>query len=615
MPSPAPQPSSSLVERVLADFKAGSLLTFELHPATQELVLMKLNFSEVVDYTEQMHAALLKILSRNSSLITLAFIENHRLTDTEVVSLIEKFPGLKSVILHSCVLITGKTTWSVWSYPGIIAACAARGVKNISLKGNSLDISVLSQLRKHYEGKNDLQIVLTPSPEWPVDIAQNHVISSPTLGLLMREVEDTTLSPVRKILVGGVTSIRAFTSIFDEKFISAGEGGIDIWDASTGKSSSLASYSVPVISVKMLSLPNSPLLLCGLANGAFSVWHLKQGKHLFTLNGHTGPVNSVIFLRENFLVASGSADSTIRIWNIKDRSCVHILRGHFGSVRVLRLLPNAWFVSAGDDGQIRVWDRRFSNIKTLFGHTRPIHVMIFLENGYLASGSLDGTIKIWDVVQGICLSTIQTGSEVHHLLAGKDNIKSIDEKGTLRIWELGEGSFLSCMQLTPNQQAVAAITLLKNDIYLIGTNDGSIRPLKPKYLPPPDMLSYSERLKHNLRMCFGRNKETLADFKRMLDPHWIELNLSNTPISDNFLIAILKFCPLIEILDLTNCGYITKACLPALIEHPVLREVKMDGNPYISESRKGKFGEAFASKFVRKAPVYEHGPGGTIISP
>jgi WD40 repeat protein len=62
------------------------------------------------------------------------------------------------------------------------------------------------------------------------------------------------------------------------------------------------------------------------------LWKVSTGECLKTLKGHSGPVLSVCFSKDDKLVVIGSADTTLRLWNVSTGECIKILEGHSGAV-------------------------------------------------------------------------------------------------------------------------------------------------------------------------------------------------------------------------------------------------------------------------------------------
>lgn len=141
-------------------------------------------------------------------------------------------------------------------------------------------------------------------------------------------------------------------------------------------------------------------------DSTLKIWNWRTGEVLRTLTGHTDAVTCLV--AEKNTIVSGSADSTIRVWDF-DRGVVVCLRGHSEWINdvVLWSPPTAedlckptktvkpflskgfkqstepdlppeqqplrLLFSAGDDGQIRVWDLRTSTcVRVLESHVAQV---------------------------------------------------------------------------------------------------------------------------------------------------------------------------------------------------------------------------------------------------
>ena len=88
----------------------------------------------------------------------------------------------------------------------------------------------------------------------------------------------------------------------------------------------------------------------------------------------------------------------------------HTVLRHGSSVQTIAHSPTtpSLFASAGDTGEIKLWDLQNDTVTTFRGHTHPVNALTFSPNGrWLVSGSDDYTFKVWDVSQRIEIRSFQ----------------------------------------------------------------------------------------------------------------------------------------------------------------------------------------------------------------
>jgi WD40 repeat protein len=85
-------------------------------------------------------------------------------------------------------------------------------------------------------------------------------------------------------------------------------------------------------------------LACGGDDPVVRLWNLSEiNSKPALLSGHTGPVETVVFDRQNSRLASGSRDGTVRLWNLSSpQTATAVLGPYSGAVRALS------FDDAGD---------------------------------------------------------------------------------------------------------------------------------------------------------------------------------------------------------------------------------------------------------------------------
>ncbi len=91
-----------------------------------------------------------------------------------------------------------------------------------------------------------------------------------------------------------------------------------------------------------------------------NLWDVEGNKILKSFAGHTQErfiIRCAFGGKDELFVSSGSEDSSVIIWNINDGNIVKTLEGHTGPVNSVQWHPvdNNLIISIGDDCTIRLW--------------------------------------------------------------------------------------------------------------------------------------------------------------------------------------------------------------------------------------------------------------------
>lgn len=115
----------------------------------------------------------------------------------------------------------------------------------------------------------------------------------------------------------------------------------------------------------------------------------------FTLEGHTGPVNSLA--QRDGLLYSGSDDNTIQVWDISTGKHRQTLQAHNKSVRSITI-HNDMLISASDDETIKLWDvESLKCTNTIQLEKNACEVKA--SSKYLIAGFFR-SVKLWDMNTG-----------------------------------------------------------------------------------------------------------------------------------------------------------------------------------------------------------------------
>jgi WD40 repeat protein len=129
------------------------------------------------------------------------------------------------------------------------------------------------------------------------------------------------------------------------------------------------------------------------------VWEALTGKPVTELSGHRDEVQSVAFSPDGKLVVTASWDNTARVWESATGLLVAELRGHTGAVFSAVFSPSGEYVlTAGEDGSARIWEARTGKvIADLRAHTAALTEAVFSPDGrYIVTSSIDRTARVWE---------------------------------------------------------------------------------------------------------------------------------------------------------------------------------------------------------------------------
>lgn len=319
-----------------------------------------------------------------------------------------------------------------------------------------------------------------------------------------------TMAP-RATLAGHEHAVRTLAFAPSGRMLaSAGDDGVvRLWDLTTGALSRvLAGHPAPVRAVGFAA--DGDVVFSAGDDAAVRLWDVATGELVALMTGHSGPVNAATAGRS--WIASASNDEVI-VWSITGEAR-GVLRGRAGTVRTMGVvLERDWLVTAGDDGQLRVWDveaftretdpfdalnavvvapgggwlatagedgnvyvRRTSDgaaVRVLEGHQGAVGALAFApDQTWLASASDDRTVRLWDMASGTVRSVL-TGHRgwIGGLAVAPDGswLATAGDDRTVRIWDTATATEQAV--LTGHTDRVNGVAISPDGKWLISTSD------------------------------------------------------------------------------------------------------------------------------------------------
>jgi WD40 repeat protein len=173
------------------------------------------------------------------------------------------------------------------------------------------------------------------------------------------------------------------------------DGTVKLWDMQTREP--LSVFKTCDKEVLALSFsPDEQTLAAGCADGKIQLW--RSHKPPITLDGHSGPVRSLVFSSEGRL-ASGSEDKTVRVWDGTTGRQLWASDAHKDGIMAVAFSSDAKkLASASKDKTVKLWDvSTAKELATFVGHKFEGSAVAFSPDGKtVATGGTDKTIKLWD---------------------------------------------------------------------------------------------------------------------------------------------------------------------------------------------------------------------------
>jgi WD40 repeat protein/transcriptional regulator with XRE-family HTH domain len=281
-----------------------------------------------------------------------------------------------------------------------------------------------------------------------------------------------------------------------------------IWDATTGK---VILNGFPDQQYGLLDVifsPDGKLVATGGRDQKARIWNATTGQILYTLSGHTNPINGVAFNPDMTQLATASWDHTVRVWDITAaRESILIPSPPYGShlvfpspdgsqIMSFDLTRNAIIIQDGlsgkelftlkstkgqiigsayspdgklvgavnDNGQALIWDSKTGKqVATITDPTIPSSGVFSPDGSLIASGHSNGEINIWNVKSGKVIQSLQKpipnsapnllNYQISSLMFSPDgnDLISGDMNGLVIVWDVKTGKKL--MTLTEQEGA------------------------------------------------------------------------------------------------------------------------------------------------------------------
>jgi len=215
--------------------------------------------------------------------------------------------------------------------------------------------------------------------------------------------------------------------------------------------------------------PNGAIFLLGRANGALELRRTSDNTILFTLTGHTTPVQAVAFAPDGTLAVSGDSAGVAILWDVINGIEVRRFT-HADGVTAVAFPPTRsdQFATGCRDQIARLWSTLgtvvqqyapvYSGGVLVAGHSDAITSVAFSSDGtQLLTGGADRRVSLWQTASGAWVrwfightervNAVGFAPNGQHIVSGSDDT-------TLRVWSVSDPNSVQVLQ--PCSSAVRA---------------------------------------------------------------------------------------------------------------------------------------------------------------
>jgi WD40 repeat protein len=212
------------------------------------------------------------------------------------------------------------------------------------------------------------------------DLSVEHTVEVPC-----RNLHDVALSPdeSKLAIVGGNPGESAWVGLYSWPSLEL------LWSKSLSDDIAYAvSFS-----------PSGHLLAIGCHDHSVVLLEIASGNSKSTLTGHSRPVTTLSFVRDDTSLISGSIDQSIRIWSCQQSTIVRSLTNHTHPVTCLAVRPNRRdalpvIASGSEDKTVRLWQPTIGRMVRFQRLPSAVTALAWTTDGSsIVVGCQDGRIR------------------------------------------------------------------------------------------------------------------------------------------------------------------------------------------------------------------------------
>lgn len=179
---------------------------------------------------------------------------------------------------------------------------------------------------------------------------------------------------------------------------------LNIWNSNLELKKQLKREDNPSASVTVIkSIPKKPeTVICGYTDGAIVIWNIETEEIESIMKGHSSILDALVVSPDGSLCATAGRDKTVLLWNLKEKGSNNCEISAGDSVHCLEFAKSAYWLAAGTDTSIVIWDILerddvILDIPNPEDCKGPCTSICWIDGFTLIAGYSDGTIRKYSI--------------------------------------------------------------------------------------------------------------------------------------------------------------------------------------------------------------------------